>query len=206
MSTLSDPNGDPLAIRATLRRKCLQAREALGAAEHALLSARIERNLAAEVAQHRPGRIAFCWPYRAEFDARPLIAVLLAQGWEACLPVVGDERGPMHFRAWSPETIMFADRHGIQTPQEGETVVPDLILLPFNAMDARGYRLGYGAGYFDRTLAAMDPRPYVVGVGFSVGVVADVHPQAHDIPVNCRVTETGICHFDRPAAMPGRSS
>jgi 5,10-methenyltetrahydrofolate synthetase len=73
--------------------------------------------------------------------------------------------------------------------------VPDLILLPFNAIDACGYRLGYGAGYFDRTLAVMQPRPYVIGVGFGVGVVASVYPQSHDIPVNCRVTETGICHF-----------
>lgn len=184
-----------LAFRTTLRRRCLEAREALGAAEHALLSARLERNLSAELQQHRPGRIAFCWPYRAEFDARALVESLLAEGWTACLPVVGDEVGPMSFRAWTPDATMQADRHGIQTPAEGAEVLPDLILLPFNAIDACGYRLGYGAGYFDRTLAVLQPRPYVIGVGFSLGVVASVCPQAHDIPVDCRVTETGICHF-----------
>jgi 5-formyltetrahydrofolate cyclo-ligase len=186
---------DPVAIRTALRKQCLRARESLSTAEHALLSARIEQNLAAELGQHPRGRIAFCWPYRAEFDARPLIVKLLDAGWQACLPVVGDEIGPMHFRNWIPSTPMYADRHGIHTPQSGEELVPDLILLPFNAMDARGYRLGYGAGYFDRTLAAMQPRPFVIGVGFAVGVVASVEPQPHDIPVNCRVTETGICHF-----------
>ncbi|HEY1076594.1 MAG TPA: 5-formyltetrahydrofolate cyclo-ligase [Rhodocyclaceae bacterium] len=183
------------AYRTTLRRQSLQARESLSAAEHALLSARIERNLRAQLQTQAPSCVAFCWPYRAEFDARPLVRDLLAEGWRACLPVVGDEVGPMHFRAWTPQTPMQADRHGIQTPSEGEEMVPDLILLPFNAIDACGYRLGYGAGYFDRTLAAMQPRPYVIGVGFSVGVVASVCPQPHDIPVNCRITETGVCRF-----------
>lgn len=186
---------DPLARRAEIRRRCLQAREALGSAEHALLSAHIERHLAMELARHAPRRIAFCWPYRAEFDARALIGTLLQQGWQACLPVVGDEVGPMRFRAWTPTTPMLADRHGIATPQSGDFVVPDVILLPFNAIDASGYRLGYGAGYFDRTLAALEPRPYVIGVGFGLGLVASVYPQAHDVPVNCRVTETGICHL-----------
>ena len=186
---------DVAARRSDIRRRSLQAREALGAAEHALLSARIERHLAAELQLHAPGRLAFCWPFRAEFDARPLITRLLAQGWSACLPVVGDDVGPMHFCAWTPATEMRADRHGIQTPMSGDEVVPDLILLPFNATDACGYRLGYGAGYFDRTLAAMQVRPLVIGVGFSMGVVASVYPQPHDIPVSRRVTEIGICHF-----------
>jgi len=188
-------NQDVAALRRDLRRRSLQARESLSAAEHALLSARIEHHLAAELQTQTPGRLAFCWPFRAEFDARPLVTRLLAQGWSACLPVVGDDVGPMHFRAWTPATEMRADRHGIQTPVRGEEVVPDLILLPFNATDACGYRLGYGAGYFDRTLAVMQPRPMVVGVGFSVGLVASVYPQAHDIPVNRRVTDSGICHF-----------
>jgi 5-formyltetrahydrofolate cyclo-ligase len=186
---------DPIATRNDIRRECLQARESLSTAEHVLLSARIERHLAAELQLHKRGCVGFCWPYRAEFDARPLVRSLLDAGWTACLPVVSDTVGPMFFRAWTPETPMQADRHGIQTPVDGAEVVPDLLLLPFNAIDACGYRLGYGAGYFDRTLAVMEPRPFVIGVGFAVGVVASVYPQPHDIPVNCRVTETGICHF-----------
>jgi 5-formyltetrahydrofolate cyclo-ligase len=194
-SSLIQALADPLEQRVALRRACLLARESLSTAEHLLLSARIERNLAAELAQHEPGCIAFCWPYRAEFDARGLVSTLLRKGWTVCLPVVGDMPGPMQFRTWTPETPMQPDRHGIPTPQTGDFVTPEVILLPFNAIDACGYRLGYGAGYFDRTLAAMDPLPYVIGVGFGLGVVATVHPQTHDIPVNCRITETGIVHF-----------
>lgn len=186
---------DPIAIRADMRRRCLAAREALSEAEHAQLCARIEIHLATELRQHQPGMLGFCWPYRAEFDARPLVTALMASGWQACLPVVGNEVGPMQFRHWTQATPMQADRHGIQTPQSGDFVTPSVLLLPFNAMDASGYRLGYGAGYFDRTLAAMNPRPYVIGVGFGLSVVASVYPQAHDIPVDCRITETGICHF-----------
>ncbi|MBX9849146.1 MAG: 5-formyltetrahydrofolate cyclo-ligase [Rhodocyclaceae bacterium] len=186
---------DPVAQRSLLRRRGIASREAMPAETHALLSAHIESHLDAELLQHAPAMLGFCWPFRGEFDARPLVTRLLGLGWQACLPVVGETIGPMVFRQWTPDTPMQADKHGIATPQQGAFVVPDILLLPFNVIDARGYRLGYGAGYFDRTLAVLDPRPFVIGVGFGLGVVASVYPQPHDIPVNCRVTETGICHF-----------
>lgn len=189
------PKENPDELRRQLRRQCIAAREALTAVEHAALSARIAQHVAGELAQRTPGMLAFCWPFRAEFDARLLVAALLERGWHACLPVVDDrtaEPGPMRFRVWTPQTPMAPDRHGIATPQQGDFVIPDVLLLPFNAIDARGYRLGYGAGYFDRTLVILDPKPYTLGVGFSLGVVASVAPQAHDIPVDCIVTEAGI--------------
>lgn len=195
MPYCTPPVLDPLTQRRLLRQQGIAAREGLPPDVHARLSAHIETHLGAELQQHPPGIIGFCWPYRAEFDARPLITRLLACGWQACLPVVGETAGPMPFRAWAPKMPMFRDKHGIATPQSGATLHPSLLLLPFNVMDASGYRLGYGAGYFDRTLAALQPRPFVIGVGFAIGVVASVYPQPHDIPVNCRVTETGICHF-----------
>jgi 5-formyltetrahydrofolate cyclo-ligase len=194
-SELLPPTFDRSAHRARMRQHGLLTREALSTAEHALLSARVAQHLRAELARHKPRRIGFCWPYRAEFDARPVIEQLIEQGWQACLPVVGEDIGPMHFCTWTPATPMYKDKHGIATPQQGETVEPDILLLPFNASDARGYRLGYGAGYFDRTLAAMHPRPFIIGVGFSSGIVASIHPQCHDIPMHCRVTETGLCRF-----------
>lgn len=195
MQSCSPPVIDPFAQRTLLRRRGIAAREALAPDVHALLSVHIEAHLDAELRQRAPSIIGFCWPYRAEFDARPLITRLLERGWQACLPVVGETVGPMHFRAWTPDTPMLPDKHGIATPQSGATVTPSVLLLPFNVIDASGYRLGYGAGYFDRTLAALQPRPFVIGVGFGIGVVASIYPQTHDIPVNCRVTETGICHF-----------
>ncbi|HTH94420.1 MAG TPA: 5-formyltetrahydrofolate cyclo-ligase [Rhodocyclaceae bacterium] len=189
---------NPDELRKQLRRQCIAAREALPAVEHAALSARIAQHVSDELAQRPPGMLAFCWPFRAEFDARSLVTRLLDQGWRACLPVVDDRAAdprPMRFRTWAPQTPMAPDRHGIATPQAGDFVRPDVLLLPFNAIDAQGYRLGYGAGYFDRTLATFDPKPYTLGIGFSLGVVSSVVPQAHDIPVDCIVTETGISHI-----------
>ena len=71
-------------------------------------------------------------------------------------------------------------------------MLPNIILLPLVAFDRQGFRLGYGGGYFDRTLAALVPRPLAIGVGFELARVADIRPQAHDLPLDAVVTEAGI--------------
>jgi 5,10-methenyltetrahydrofolate synthetase len=109
----------------------------------------------------------------------------------AALPVVVDAGAPLAFRAWTRETPLVADRYGIPTPASGEFVTPDLILLPLNGFDGAGYRLGYGGGYFDRTLAALRPRPLAVGVGFEINRLASIDPQAHDQRLDWIVTEAG---------------
>jgi 5,10-methenyltetrahydrofolate synthetase len=86
---------------------------------------------------------------------------------------------------------MIEDRYGIHIPARGETLRPDAILMPLNAFDAAGYRLGYGGGYFDRSLAALSPRPHAVGVGFELARVDSIRPQAHDLPMDAIVTEAG---------------
>jgi len=138
---------------------------------------------------HRKGVIAFCWPIRGEFDARPLMLRLLAEGWRCCQPVVETPDAAMIFRAWDADAAMTVDRHGIPIPLEDTRRVPDVILLPMVAFDECGYRLGYGGGYFDRTLAMLAPRPFSIGVGFERGRVATIHPQSHDIPMEAIVTE-----------------
>jgi hypothetical protein len=87
---------------------------------------------------------------------------------------------------------MGADRYGIPIPADGAALMPDIVLLPLLAFDAQGFRLGYGGGYFDRTLAAMVPRPQAIGVGFELGRVADIRPQAHDARLDAIVTEAGV--------------
>lgn len=83
------------------------------------------------------------------------------------------------------------DRYGIPTPVTGDFMQPDLILLPLNGFDAAGYRLGYGGGYFDRTLAALSPRPLAVGVGFEVNRLPSIRPESHDQRLDWVVTEAG---------------
>jgi 5,10-methenyltetrahydrofolate synthetase len=86
---------------------------------------------------------------------------------------------------------MATDRHGIPVPADGEDVVPEVVLVPLNAFDARGFRLGYGGGYFDRTLETLQAT--AIGVGFELGRAATVFPQDHDRPMDWIVTEAGAC-------------
>lgn len=206
---------DDAAFRAALRREKLAARRALDAATHAAHSARIAahletllRDFAATLPTVAPTiapTLAFCAPIDNEFDARPLVARLLAEGWRAAMPVVIAPTAPMIFRAWTPTTPMTSDRHGIPIPVEipadpptgDNAITPDIVLLPLVAFDAAGYRLGYGGGYFDRTLAALAPRPRAIGVGFELARAPDIRPQAHDLPLDAIVTEAGTLRFQR---------
>ncbi len=190
---MTDSAADDLrAFRDALRARLIAAREALPAAEHARLSGEMERHLAALVLALDPAVLAFCWPFRAEFDARPLVARRLARGGRACLPVVTGTDSPLEFREWMPQSEMIEDRYGIHIPSRGVALRPDAILMPLNAFDCAGYRLGYGGGYFDRSLAALDPRPRAVGVGFELARVASIRPQAYDLPMDFVVTEAGV--------------
>jgi 5,10-methenyltetrahydrofolate synthetase len=188
------------AFRAALRRERIAARAALPAAAHAALSRDIGAALqtlldALPVAATLP-RLGFCWPHQGEFDARPQVERLLARGWTACLPVVVAEAAPLAFRPWTPGTALAPDRYGIPTPVAGEFVAPDVLLIPLVAVDGRNFRIGYGGGFFDRTLAALAAagrRPISVGVGFELARVADTLPGPHDVPLDHVVTEAGSC-------------
>lgn len=190
---------DSSAFRAALRREKLAARAALLSADYAQRSAALERHLADYLANYAKNhaaaslpRIAFCAAIKNEFDARPVIARLLQHGWQAAMPVVIAPDTAMIFRAWQPDTPMTQDCYGIPIPATGRQVLPDIVLLPLVAFDAVGYRLGYGGGYFDRTLAAQVPRPLAIGVGFELARVPSILPQAHDEPLDAIVTEAGI--------------
>lgn len=186
---------DTTAWRRELRRAMVERRAALDDAGHAALSARIAGHALAALA--RPAVAAFCWPIRHEPDVRAIVTAWAAEGARAALPVVAAEDAPLLFREWTPETPLTADRYGIPTPAAGAWLTPDLILLPLNGFDGAGYRLGYGGGYFDRTLAALVPRPLAVGVGFEINRIASIRPAPHDQRLDWIVTENGAF---RPAA------
>ena len=180
---------DNTAWRRELRRAMVTRRAALSAATHDTLSACIVDHVLA--ALPAPAVAAFCWPIKHEPDVRPLLAAWARNGVRTALPVVMATEQPLAFREWTPETPLAADRYGIPTPTAGEWLTPDLILLPLNGFDAAGYRLGYGGGYFDRTLAALVPRPLAVGVGFEINRVDSIRPEAHDQRLDWIVTENG---------------
>lgn len=183
--------GTPGIDRDQLRKAMIAARRQLPSATVHAWSSLIVRHLL-EAFPQPPGRcIAFCWPIHHEPDVRAALTAWQQQGAQAALPVVTAPAQPLSFRAWTPDTPLSPDRYDIPTPTAGPWVQPDVLLLPLNAFDAAGYRLGYGGGFFDRTLAALEPRPLAIGIGFELNRVDSIHPEAHDQPLDWLVTEAG---------------
>ena len=188
----AETTANRLSARAELRRRKIAERTSLPAATHAQRSAQLAAHLELLLQRCPVTIIGFCWPIRAEFDCRPLIIAQVARGARACLPLVTAAAAAMSFRQWLPHSPMAIDRHGIHYPADGDTLVPELLLMPVNAFDAQGYRLGYGGGYFDRTLATLKPPPLTVGLGFELARVDSTLPGEHDIPMDAVVTEAGL--------------
>jgi len=174
------------------RQRLLDLRTEASAAERGGWGQAIEAHLRALLAE-RPGiRLGVYWPFQAEFDPRPLIEWLVAAGCSVALPAVVDKKGPLEYRAWRPGEPLVDGVWNIPIPEKRDTVVPQAVLAPLVGFDRACYRLGYGGGYFDRTLAALEPRPQAIGVGFEFAQIATIHPQPHDVPMDLIVTETAI--------------
>jgi 5,10-methenyltetrahydrofolate synthetase len=182
--------------RKSERARLIAAREAVDAptleAWRRAVDAHLERGF--------PGlattRVAFCWPIRNEYDARHLVRRLREAGAVTALPVVVAPKAPLVFREWHPGVALAEGPLGIAYPVESREVAPQAVLLPMTGWDAQGYRLGYGGGFFDRTLAAMAAKPLVIGVAYELARIATIHPQPWDIPVDYAVTERGIYRRD----------
>jgi 5-formyltetrahydrofolate cyclo-ligase len=155
-------------------------------------AASVERYVRDILGRMSPQAIGFYLPFKAEIDARPIVRDLLDRGWTAALPVVVDKKGPLEFRAWRPGIEMTPGVYDIPVPKERKLVTPGILLVPLVGFDSGNYRLGYGGGYYDRTLAAMRPRPSTIGMGFELSRLETIHPQPHDIPLDVVVTEAGV--------------
>jgi len=177
--------------RNALRREMVTRRAALPPDQHAALSARLCDHLTTLLTQVSVASAAFCWPIKNEADIRPAMIDWIQQGIRIALPVVVEVDAPLAFRTWTPQTVLTPDRYGIPTPADGDWLTPEALLLPLNAFDNAGYRLGYGGGYFDRTLAALAPKPLAIGIGFELNRVASIRPQTHDQRLDWIVTEAG---------------
>lgn len=174
------------------RRRLLEARVALAADTLERWRLAIDSLIERAFPGLQASTLGFCWPIRGEYDARPLVERLRARGLRAALPVVIEPGEAMKFREWQPGAEMMQGPLGIQTPVDSRELVPDVMLLPLNGWDDAGYRLGYGGGYMDRTLAALLPRPLAIGVGYELGRLPTIRPQPWDIPMDYIVTERAV--------------
>jgi len=184
-----------LAFRRALRQQAIELRLALSASECTRHSARICALLDRHFPQLARWHVGFCWPVNNEPDLRPLISSWLARGeagFSALLPLVQGLDQPLAFREWTPQCSMQADRFGIPTPTTGRLLRPQALLIPVNAFDGAGYRIGYGGGFFDRTLASLAPPPLAIGIGFELARVESVRPEAHDVRLSAMVSEAGV--------------
>lgn len=132
------------------------------------------------------------WPIKGEPDLRPLMSELYKAGVTIALPLVETRAAPLTFRRWTPDTTMVRGDWSIPVPPpDAPELTPDIVLAPLVGWSADAYRLGYGGGYFDRTLAALKPRPFVIGVGFDAARLRTIYPQPHDMPLDLILTEAG---------------
>ncbi len=172
------------------RERLLALRQGLPAAERRHWGEQIGAALRALLAE-RPGILGVYWPFRAEFDPRPVIDWAIAAGRRVALPVVVDKKGPLEYRAWRPGEPLVDGVWNIPVPEKRDIVTPAVVLAPLVGFDRACYRLGYGGGYFDRTLAALSPRPFAIGIGFELQQIDTIYPQPFDVPMDVIVTEAG---------------
>jgi len=134
--------------------------------------------------------VAGFWPLPGEIDLFPLLTALAVTGTKICLPVTPPRGQPLTFRRWVPGERLYHGRFGTMHP-EGETETPDFILTPMLAFDREFYRLGYGAGYYDRTFAAL-PNAYRLGCAFAAQEFPKIPHGPHDIKLHAIATEKGV--------------
>ena len=136
--------------------------------------------------------VGFCWPHRGEYNPHPPMNFIRERGATLALPEVVNKQEPLRFREWQPGTPMKQGVYDIPVPDNTDLVRVDVLVIPMVGFDRLGFRLGYGGGYFDRTLVMTTPRPLAIGVAFEISRMHNVRPQPHDIPMDFIVTEAGI--------------
>jgi 5-formyltetrahydrofolate cyclo-ligase len=189
----SDATPESGPDKALLRPVLLATRRAIDAANRRDWDEKLGRRLIAWAAAWRQaepdGVLGVYWPIRGEPDLRPAYAELAAGGQLLALPIVVDVDSPLRFVAWTPGENMDKDSFGVAVPASNVTATPSALLIPCVGFNRHKVRLGYGGGFYDRTLA-LAPRPQAIGIAYSCGLV-EFDGAPHDIALDAIITETG---------------
>lgn len=178
--------------KAQLRREMNRRRASAVAGAPAAAARAAAERLRSAVAIHPGATVSAYWPMGSELDPRPLMQALHAAGHPLCLPVVVRAGEALVFRAWAPGDALESAGFGTSVPgADRPQLRPDLLIVPLLAFDRSGYRLGYGGGFYDRTLAALraQGRPTAVGFAFAAQEVAEVPRDGYDQRLDWIVTE-----------------
>jgi 5,10-methenyltetrahydrofolate synthetase len=188
------PGVDPVQARDVARwrkaerERLIGARLGLSADYRAAQTSAIASDLSALISTASGRLVSVYWPIRAEPDLRPWMQSMCEQGVRMALPVAIALGQPLVFREWRPNARMARGLWKIPYPAEGAEVVPSVVLAPVVGFDKDCFRLGYGGGFFDRTLAGFPAKPLVIGVGYPGALIPTIFPQPHDIPMDWVVT------------------
>jgi len=183
---------EPARDKATLRRQLQAERQAM--TDRHQRSVHLQEVLRVWLVGRPETTIGAYWPIKGEFDALPAL-----YRWSEAdsarrigLPVINRETKQLKFHVWYPGCPMEDDAFGIPKPKDTEAFEPQLLLVACVGYGPGGLRLGYGGGFYDRTLAALQPRPYTVGVGYGNGWVPWLQAEPHDVPMDAMLTEDGL--------------
>jgi 5,10-methenyltetrahydrofolate synthetase len=150
---------------------------------------RVKQKLLASVDLKKYPTLGVYWPMRGEIDVRDIARQHIEAGGTIGLPVVVEKSAPVEFWKWQPGMGMRRGVWNIPVPMTREVVIPDALIVPLVGFDNERYRLGYGGGYYDRTIASLGRRPFCAGIGFAEAELPTIYPQPHDIPMHLIVTD-----------------
>lgn len=183
---------DLMAWRKSERRRLIEERVAIDAGERRHHASAIGAHLSQFIGPLAGRAVSAYWPFRGEPDLRSWMESLAERGGSCALPVVIQKNAPLVFRAWHKGSKLASGVWNIPVPAEGAEILPDIVIAPLVGFDRACYRLGYGGGFFDRTLAALSPRPMIIGVGHAQAAITSINPLPHDIPMDVIVTELEV--------------
>jgi len=183
-----------LSWRKKKREELIASRMAMPQAAHVEANAAIARRIDTCLDDIEPCLVGAYWPFRREFNVLPVLDRLIAQGFSIALPVVLGKGRPLEFRNWTRATKLASGVYDIPYPAEGEAVQPKMLIVPLVGFDDEGYRLGYGGGFYDRTLASLATKR-AIGIAYAGQEVAELPCHDHDHPLDSVVTEKGVRHF-----------
>lgn len=187
------PRAEVMRWRKAERARLIEQRLAIPRDARTALGERIAAHLEQAIGDPAGLTVSAYWPFRGEPDLRELLQRVNDGGGRAALPVVIARGQPLIFRVWAKGDPIERGVWNIPIPAaDAAVVVPDVVIAPVVGFDPACYRLGYGGGFFDRTLAAMPRKPRVFGVGHAQARIASIHPMAHDIAMDAVITELGM--------------
>ena len=186
--------------KAALRIKAHAARAALPQADRADAALAVRQHFFESITLNAGDIVAAYWRIRDELDCQPILVRLMDSNQTVVLPVVLGPDEPLDLRVWEQGASLYEAGFGTLAPSElAPKAEPDIVIMPLLGFDKMGTRLGYGGGYYDRTLAKMRKKPMLVGLAFAAQELDAIPREAHDVPLDAIVTEAGMRHFGNPA-------